>query len=59
MTRDEAKDLIRQHGGSIVGTISAKTDFLLVGSKAGSKLAKAQKLGIQVVNEQEFANTIR
>ena len=52
--RDEAKDLIRTHGGKAVGSVSKNTDYVVAGEKAGSKLTKAQELGIPVLGEQEF-----
>ncbi len=54
LKRDEAKDLILSHGGKISDSISAKTDYLLAGEKAGSKLAKAEKLGVKVISEAEL-----
>ena len=51
MTRDEAKALIQQAGGKVTGSVSSKTDFLLAGEKAGSKLAKAEKLEVEVLDE--------
>jgi len=54
MTRDEAKQLIREHGGKVASTVSKKTDYILAGAKAGSKLAKAQELGIKILTEQDF-----
>lgn len=53
-TRDEAKELIRKHGGKASGSVSAKTSYLLAGEKAGSKLTKAEDLGVSVLNETEF-----
>ncbi len=53
-TRDEAKELIRKHGGKASGSVSAKTSYLLAGEKAGSKLTKAQDLGVSVLTETEF-----
>ena len=50
MTRDEAKLLIQQAGGKVTGSISAKTSYLLAGEKAGSKMAKAEKLNVQVID---------
>jgi DNA ligase (NAD+) len=49
--RNEARDLIQQRGGRVTGSVSSKTDYLLCGEKAGSKLAKAQQLGVPVIDE--------
>ena len=57
-TRDEIKELILQSGGKASGSVSAKTDFLVAGEKAGSKLDKAQKLGVAVLSEDEFLKLI-
>ena len=51
MTRDEAKELLQTAGATVTGSVSAKTDYLLAGDKAGSKLAKAEKLGVEVIDE--------
>ncbi len=56
--RDEIKNLISKHGGRASGSISRNTDFLVAGEKAGSKLTKAQYLGVQVISEQEFQKMI-
>ncbi len=58
IARDEAAEIIRSKGGKVSGSVSAKTTFLLAGEEAGSKLEKAEKLGVKVVNEQEFRNLI-
>ncbi|HRX77456.1 MAG TPA: NAD-dependent DNA ligase LigA [Pirellulaceae bacterium] len=58
-TRDEIQELIRQHGGKVSSSVSAKTDFLVAGEKAGSKLAKAEKLGVQVLTEDQFEAMIQ
>jgi len=52
--RDKAKDEIKLRGGRVVSTVSGATTHLLVGEKEGSKLTKAQSLGIEIVNEQQF-----
>lgn len=54
MTRDEAKARIQALGGKVTGSVSSKTDFLVYGDKAGSKLTKAQNLGVATVNEVEL-----
>jgi DNA ligase (NAD+) len=54
MKRDDAKDLIQKNGGKVSDSISAKTDYLVAGEKAGSKLAKAEKLGVKVISEEEL-----
>ncbi len=51
LTRDDAKDLIQSAGGKVTGSVSSKTDYLVAGEKAGSKLIKAEKLNISVLDE--------
>jgi len=51
MSREQAKALIETHGGKVTGSVSSKTDYLLAGERAGSKLAKAEKLGVPVIDE--------
>lgn len=58
LSREEAKQLVRDHGGKAAGSVSKKTDYLLAGEKAGSKLTKAQDLGIPVLTEEEFMQLI-
>ena len=58
-TRDEIHDLIQKHGGKKAASVSSKTDFLVAGEKAGSKLAKAEKLGVKIIGEDEFEQLIR
>tara|TARA_R110002096_G_scaffold8065_1_gene34163 strand:- start:2481 stop:4511 length:2031 start_codon:yes stop_codon:yes gene_type:complete len=53
-TRDEAKELIQSLGGKVTGSVSSKTDYLLAGDKAGSKLSKAEKLGVAVISEADL-----
>ena len=52
-TRGEASNLIEKFGGKTSGTVSKKTDYVLAGENAGSKLTKAESLGIKVITEQE------
>ena len=54
MTRDEASSQAKLRGAKISGSISSKTDFLVAGDKAGSKLQKAEKLGVKILSEEEF-----
>lgn len=51
MSREQAKVLIETHGGKVTGSVSGKTNYLLAGERAGSKLAKAEKLGVPVLDE--------
>jgi len=57
-TRGEIKALILQHGGKAGSSISSKTDYLVAGEKAGSKLTKAESLGVQVLTEAQFQQLI-
>ena len=58
MSRDEASALIKKNGGKVVGSVSKKTDMVLAGDAAGSKLTKAQSLGIRVISEEELLDMI-
>lgn len=58
MTRDEAKALIEANGGKCSGSVSSKTDYVLAGEEAGSKLTKAQQLGITVISENELLDML-
>jgi DNA ligase (NAD+) len=58
-TREEAKRLIEQHGGTVASGVSKSVDYLLVGEDAGSKLQKARTLGIRTLSEAEFLSLIR
>jgi DNA ligase (NAD+) len=57
-TREEINELIQKHGGKAAGSVSKKTDFLIAGENAGSKLEKAEKLGVAVISEDEFIKMI-
>src|SRR5262249_43953106 len=52
--RDEIEGVIKEHGGKPTGSVSKKTDFLLVGAEPGSKLDKAKQLGVKIIDETEF-----
>jgi DNA ligase (NAD+) len=54
LKRDEAKDLIQNAGGKVTNSISSKTDYLVVGEEAGSKLEKAEALGISQLSEAQL-----
>ena len=58
MSRDEASALIKKNGGKTVGSVSKKTDYVVAGEAAGSKLAKAQELGIKIISESELLQMI-
>ncbi|MBE6572884.1 MAG: NAD-dependent DNA ligase LigA [Ruminococcaceae bacterium] len=59
MTRNEASDIIIANGGKVSGSVSKKTSYVLAGEEAGSKLTKAQNLGITVINEEEFLEMVK
>jgi DNA ligase (NAD+) len=53
-TRDEAQKMVEQEGGTVVGSVSKKTHCVVAGEDAGSKLAKARELGVQIMSEEDF-----
>ena len=59
LSRKEAEDLILSHGGKAAGSVSKKTDYVLAGEAAGSKLMKAQQLGIPVIDEQTLLDWLK
>jgi DNA ligase (NAD+) len=54
MSRDVATDKLVAHGAKVAGSVSKKTDYVVAGADAGSKLAKAHELGVRVLDEDEF-----
>jgi DNA ligase (NAD+) len=56
--RDEARDLIEKAGGKVSGSVSKKTDYVVAGEEAGSKLTKAQELGVPVLDEDALRNLL-
>ncbi len=58
-TRDEAGEIIEKFGGKVSSSVSKKTSYVLAGEEAGSKLTKAQDLGIQILSEEEFDEMIK
>jgi DNA ligase (NAD+) len=59
MTRDEASARIKAAGGKTAGSVSKKTDYVLAGEEAGSKLARAKELGIPVIDEETFLSMLK
>jgi DNA ligase (NAD+) len=58
-SREEAEEAIRQAGGRAAGSVSKKTDYLVAGAEAGSKLDKARTLGVPVLDEAAFTRLLR
>jgi DNA ligase (NAD+) len=58
MSRDEAKEAVERRGGKVSGSVSKKTDFLVAGEEAGSKLEKAKELGVKVLDEATFSELL-
>ncbi len=56
--RDDAKNIIEDSGGRVSSSVSKKTDYVLAGEEAGSKLEKAKELGVKVIDENEFESMI-
>ena len=59
MTRDEAKDLLEKAGAKVAGSVSKKTDYVVAGADAGSKLTKAEELGVPVIDEAAMLDLLK
>jgi DNA ligase (NAD+) len=59
LTREDAKAMIEAQGGKVAGTVSKKTDFVVAGAEAGSKLAKAHELGLIILDQQKFLELLK
>jgi DNA ligase (NAD+) len=59
MTREAAQEKILELGGKVSGSVSKKTDYVIAGEDAGSKLRKAQELGVQVISERQFLELLK
>ncbi|MDK9704372.1 MAG: NAD-dependent DNA ligase LigA [Sulfuritalea sp.] len=59
LTRDEARDMIEALGGKVAGSVSKKTDYVVAGAEAGSKLDKAQALGVTILDESQFRELVK
>jgi len=58
-SRDEARKLVEDAGGKVVGSVSKKTDYVVAGDEAGSKLDKAKELGVAVIGEKEMEDLVK
>ena len=58
LTREQAKEEVERRGGKVSGSVSKKTDFLVAGEEAGSKLKKAAELGVKVLDERAFLDLL-
>jgi DNA ligase (NAD+) len=59
LTRDEAKDLLEKAGAKVAGSVSKKTDYVVAGTDAGSKLTKAEELGVAVIDEAAMLSLLK
>ena len=59
LSRDEAKTMVAARGGKVTSSVSAKTDYVVAGADPGSKLAKAQELGVQILDEEKFRELLK
>ena len=59
LSRKEASDIIEKHGGKVSGSVSKKTNYLLAGENAGSKLIKAQSLNVKIIDEETLFEMVK
>jgi DNA ligase (NAD+) len=59
LPRDQAKALIEAQGGKVTGSVSKKTDFVVAGSEAGSKLDQAQQLGVKILDQNQLMELLK
>jgi DNA ligase (NAD+) len=59
LSRTEATQMVEDQGGKVSGSVSKKTSFVVAGEDAGSKLAKARELGVEVIDEEQFLKRLR
>jgi DNA ligase (NAD+) len=59
LTRDEARDMIEAAGGKVAGSVSKKTDYVVAGAEAGSKLEKAQQLSLTILDESQLKELLQ
>lgn len=59
MTRDEAKEKVREYGGDVSSIVSRNIDYVVAGSEPGSKYNRAQKLGVKIIDEKEFVRMLK
>jgi DNA ligase (NAD+) len=57
-SREQAGEIVQQHGGKVSGSVSKKTDYVVVGTDPGSKYDKAKELGVAILTEQEFEKLV-
>ncbi len=58
LSRDDAEQLTREHGGKASSSVSKKTDYVVAGENPGSKYEEAKKLGVKIINEEEFLKLV-
>ncbi|MBI4143207.1 NAD-dependent DNA ligase LigA, partial [Candidatus Uhrbacteria bacterium] len=58
LSRDEAKELVRAHGGDVSESVSRKTAYVVVGAEPGSKFTKAEQLGVRILDEPDFLRMV-